>query len=598
MSANTTSPEIEYSKRLSERESAVRRLYRRHIWLGNVRVAVFIAIAILWWKASTKGSPYFYWLAAAVLAFIGLIIVHRRTVRALETAKRASAFYKRGLARIEDRWSGAGDAGEQFRDAGHLYAEDLDILGEGSLFQLLCCARTRMGEQALAQWLLAPATQPVILERQAAVRELRDKLDFRERLAVVGESDKIKADPAKLRQWADQEVELDSRRWGPFAITAAVLTTAALIYGFITLWFAPLLALASINFTLLYLLRHKLGRMFAGLDEASSNLNALAEILRCIETEKFETPLLRSLQIQLVSNGYFSSECIGKLSTLCDYAESRHNMFVRLLEFIVVYFIHVALLLQSWRIRWGTNVHAWLNTVAEFEALASLSACAFEHPLDPFPEFTIPESTAHFAGDSLGHPLLPDKICIRNTVKLDKDNPVLMVSGSNMSGKSTLLRVVGINTVLAMAGAPVRAAALRLSPLHLGTSMRLSDSLQKGVSHFYAEINRIRDVVELSRCGPLLFLFDEVFQGTNSHDRRAGTEGILRTLLEQGAIGMLTTHDLALTSIADVFPGRIRNVHFQEKLDSGKLSFDYCLREGVVTTSNGVELMKSIGLNV
>ncbi len=273
-------------------------------------------------------------------------------------------------------------------------------------------------------------------------------------------------------------------------------------------------------------------------------------------------------------------------------------MIVKLLEFIVLYSVHIAFLLQSWRTRYGRNIQAWLDTVAELEALVSLGAYAYEHPEDPFPEFTDSKDSSCFYGENLGHPLLPRAACVRNSVALDRDNPVLMVSGSNMSGKSTLLRTVGINTVLAMMGAPVRAERIVLSPLRLGTSMRLSDSLHKGVSHFYAEIQRIRDVVNLARSGPLLFLFDEVLQGTNSHDRRVGAEGILRTLLNQGALGMITTHDLALTSIAEVFPERIRNVHFQERLDAGKLSFDYCLREGVVTTSNGVALMKSIGLEV
>jgi len=175
---------------------------------------------------------------------------------------------------------------------------------------------------------------------------------------------------------------------------------------------------------------------------------------------------------------------------------------------------------------------------------------------------------------------------------------VLLVSGSNMSGKSTLLRVVGTNAVLAMMGAPVRAQRLRLSPFDVGAAMRISDSLQKGVSHFYAEISRIRQVVDLSSRKQVLFLFDEILQGTNSQDRRVGAEGILRALIAHGAIGLVTTHDLALTALAEVFPDRVRNVHFQEKLESGKLDFDYRLREGVVTTSNGIELMKSIGLDM
>jgi len=595
---NENAPEFEYSKRLSERESAVKRLQQKHIWLGNVRIAVFVAIAILWWKAGTKGSPYFYWLAASILIFIGLMVVHRRILGARQAAQRAAAFYQRGLARIEDRWAGSGDTGDRFRNPGHVYAEDLDILGEGSLFQLLCSARTRMGEEALAHWLLTPSKLADILQRQAAVQELKDKLELREYLAVAGEADKIKADPVKLAAWANQKTELDSRRWWPPAIAMAALTTSALVYGFITLWFAPFLVLVTINFALLYLLRHKLALMFAGLDDASSHLSALAAILQRIETERFESPLLQSLQAQLSSDGHSSSEGIRRLSTLWDYEESRHNMFVKLLDFIVLYSIHVAFLLHAWRKKYSRSIQAWLSTIAEIEALVSLSAYAYEHPADPFPEFTSPGDSPRLVGESLGHPLLPGAACIRNSVTLEKDNPVLMVSGSNMSGKSTLLRTVGINTVLALMGAPVRAGRLHLSPLRLGTCIRISDSLRNGVSHFYAEIQRIRDVVDLSRSGPLLFLFDEVLQGTNSHDRRVGAEAILRTLLNQGALGMATTHDLALTAIAEVFPGRIRNVHFQEKLDAGKLSFDYCLREGVVTTSNGIELMKSIGLEV
>ncbi len=570
----------------------------RHTWLGNLRVVVFAVIVFFWWKEATRGGSYLFWLIASLVIFIGLVLVHRQIVRALQTAKRAVALYLRGQARIQDRWFGQGDTGESFRIPGHVYAEDVDILGTDSLFQLLCSARTQMGEATLAQWLLEPASLPAILQRQAAVRELKDKLDFREYLAVAGETDKIKADRGKLIRWASQEATTASRLWWPLIIIMAVITTAMLIWGIIRLWLTPFLFLALVNGVVIYLLRNRLAKAFEGLDDASSHLSALAEILGRIETEKFESPLLQSLQAQLFSHGHASSEGIRRLATLWDYEESRHNMIVKLLEFIVLYSVHIAFLLQGWRIRYGRNIQAWLDTVAELEALASLGAYAYEHPEDPFPEFADSKDSPCFQGENLGHPLLPGAACIRNSVALDRDNPVLMVSGSNMSGKSTLLRTVGMNTVLAMIGAPVRAERLVLSPLRLGTSMRLSDSLHKGVSHFYAEIQRIRDVVNLARCGPLLFLFDEVLQGTNSHDRRVGAEGILRTLLNQGALGMITTHDLALTSIAEVFPERIRNVHFQERLDAGKLSFDYCLREGVVTTSNGVELMKSIGLEV
>ena len=308
--------------------------------------------------------------------------------------------------------------------------------------------------------------------------------------------------------------------------------------------------------------------------------------------------MLQQLQARLLTHGLPPSVCIGRLDTLADLDDSRHNWFVRIFDIPLLYSMQIAFALERWRRTYGSGIAAWLDVVGEIETLASIAAYAYEHPQDPFPEFAPPESEICFHGDALGHPLLPADKCVRNDVRLGGNSQVLLVSGSNMSGKSTYLRVVGINAVLAMMGAPVRATRLRLSRIAVGASMRVSDSLQKGISHFYAEIKRLRQVVDLSSTQPSLFLLDEVLQGTNSHDRRVGTEGVLRTLVGNGAIGLVTTHDLALTSLEQVFPLHVRNVHFQERFEDDRLSFDYCLRPGVVTTSNGIELMKSIGLDV
>ena len=235
--------------------------------------------------------------------------------------------------------------------------------------------------------------------------------------------------------------------------------------------------------------------------------------------------------------------------------------------------------------------------MGEFEALSSLASFSFEHPKDPFPE--IVEGKVCFEGLGLGHPLLPESDCVRNDVRLDRERQVLLVSGSNMSGKSTLLRTVGTNAILAMAGAPVRAESLRLSPLNVGASIRVTDSLESGVSRFYAEITRIRRLMDMtSGDSTLLFLLDELLHGTNSHDRRIGAEAIVRRLVEKGAIGMVTTHDLAIANIEDDLKPRVANVHLQDHLENGKMKFDYKLRPGVVEHSNAIELMRSIGLEV
>jgi DNA mismatch repair ATPase MutS len=257
----------------------------------------------------------------------------------------------------------------------------------------------------------------------------------------------------------------------------------------------------------------------------------------------------------------------------------------------------LALAIERWKRRNGAHVRGWLATVADFEAFAALSAYRYEHPGDPFP--TIVAGDAMFDGIGLGHPLLPAEQMVRNDVHLAGDTRLLVVSGSNMSGKSTLLRTVGINAILAMAGAPVRVTSLRISPLVVGATLRIQDSLQEGRSRFYAEILRIRELADLAAGPtPLLFLLDELLQGTNSHDRLVGSAGILRSLLDRGAIGLVTTHDLALTAIADELAPRAGNVHFEDSFDDREIRFDYHVKPGPVLRSNALALMRAVGLDV
>ena len=589
------SHKTEYSDRMRERQTSATQLQRKHLWLGNVRIAIFVVIFIQCWITGKTGSPSLYWLLIPIALFVVLVVAHRRVVTALNMAKRAVSVYSRGLARMEDRWAGSGETGEEFKDPLHPYAEDLDILGEGSLFQLLSTARTNMGKQCLARWLLTHAEVQKIQERQAAVAELKLRLDFREELAVTGESERIAAKPEALIAWAREESGLNDGRW--WAAGLAVFSIAALVFGFMVMW-TPFIISLLINGIITSRARHRLEKIFASVGDTHKDLDSLALLLQRIEVEKFDSPMLQQLQARLLTHGQPPSACIARLDTLADLDDSRHNWFVRIFDIPLLYSMQIAFALERWRRTYGSGIEAWLDVVGEIEAFTSIAAYAYEHPLDPFPEFAQPADQICFHGDALGHPLLPADKCVRNDVRLGGTSQVLLVSGSNMSGKSTYLRVIGINAVLAMMGAPVRATRLRLSHVAVGASMRVSDSLQKGISHFYAEIKRLRQVVDLSSTQPALFLLDEVLQGTNSHDRRVGTEGVLRTLLRNGAIGLVTTHDLALTSLEQVFPEHVRNAHFQERFEDDRLSFDYCLRPGVVTTSNGIELMKSIGLDV
>ncbi|HEY8459716.1 MAG TPA: DNA mismatch repair protein MutS, partial [Blastocatellia bacterium] len=315
------------------------------------------------------------------------------------------------------------------------------------------------------------------------------------------------------------------------------------------------------------------------------------------EQERFEAPMLLRLRNELDADGKPPSRQIARLSRLIQILDSLKNQFFAPIAFVLLIPAQLALAIERWRQRAGAKIPQWLGAVAEIEALSSLAGYAYEHPRDPFPELV--DGEALFDGESLAHPLIAESRSVRNDVRLGAGPRALIVSGSNMSGKSTLMRTVGTNVVLALAGAPVRATRLRLSPLAIGASIHILDSLQTGASRFYAEITRLRQIVELTKGDlPLLFLLDEILSGTNSHDRLIGAEAVVRGLVERGAIGVVTTHDLALTRIVETLNGRAANVHFEDRLENGKMLFDYKMRPGVVRRSNALELMRSVGLQV
>jgi len=590
-------PAEEYGERRRAREAEVARLEKIHIRLGNVRLFLAASVLILGWLSLRSHLLSLWWLLAPLAGFVGIAFWHSRVLRQRELAQRAVAFYDRGLARIEDRWVGTGETGERFSDPHHVYAADLDLFGNASLFQLLSAARTRMGEDTLARWLLAPAKVDEIRKRHAAIGEVRNELELREDLAVMGQDVRVGVHPEALTAWAESPNQMGPR----WLVWLSPLLGAAAIMGAISwaVWdvATPLVAVIVIEAALTWGLRKRLDAVLHGTEQAFRDLDLLSGVLGRIEAHSFREAGLQELQGGLLSSGVTAFHALKRLRTLVDLVNSRHNFFVRLIDAPLMYSVQVAFAAERWRRAHGGAVRSWIAAVGRMEALLSLAAYSFEHPGDPFPEFIA--GVAAFEGDELGHPLLASGLCVRNDVVVAGEARVLLVSGSNMSGKSTLLRAVGINTVLAMAGGPVRARRLRLTPLRVGASIRINDSLQEGSSRFYAEITRLRQILDFARREPsLLFLLDELLQGTNSKDRRIGGEGIVRALVDHGAIGLVSTHDLALTDIGGALHGHLRNVHFEDELANGRMTFDYKLRDGVVTKSNGLELMRSIGLDV
>jgi MutS domain V len=594
-------PHAEYSQRLQARVQTVAAKEAQHRRIGNAKLAIVVATFVLLWLSLKNEVITTYWLAVPIALYAGLSVAHEFVLRALAHARTAIAFYQRGLARLEDRWAGTGASGERFRNPRHVYADDLDLFGTGCLFELLSSARLPMGEERLAQWLTAASPVPALLERQKLLSELRERLDLREELALLGEDLKVRLDPRSLETWAEAPTLLPAGPWRIVAALLAISAAATTIYLLATLRLWPLAIVFALEVVMLLWLRQRAEKVVSTLACNAEGLGLFADILRRLEREPFASPRLQNFALELKAGRQTASQSVKQLANIVYWIDAHEDLLGRLLELPMLYTVQCAFAAEAWRRRHGSRLRAWVDIAAEMEALLSLAGYSYEHPEDPFPEFAaeLPNEAAIFIGEELGHPLIPSAECVRNSVKLDAQTRVLLVSGSNMSGKSTYLRVAGINALLALAGAPIRGKSLRMTPVLLGTSIRRVDSLQEHRSSFFTEILRIREVFELTEGSQrVLFLFDELLEGTNSHDRRIGAEGLLRALLERGALGIATTHDLALTDIAQMLPGAVNNVHFQDYVEEGKMRFDHKLRDGVVARSNALELMRLIGLRV
>jgi hypothetical protein len=590
-------PKIEYTDRIKQRRAAAVRYESWHHRIGNTRLATFLAAALMAWIAFRAQLFSPWWLLIPACVFFVLIVWHSRILQQLQQYKRSIEFYENGIARLDERWEDIGERGDRFEDASHPYAQDLDLFGKGSLFQLLCAARTHGGEEKLASWLKSSAQPEEIRSRQGAVEELRSRLDLREDLAVIGVDVSAGVEPDPLLKWAQNSSVFNSMFLRIFAGLITLVTIISILNWVLTgqhLWFFAMLLLEAI---FCFRQRRSIGPVVQGAENACRDLLLLSLVLARLEREQFKTDHLRKLRTALDREGVSSSRLIARLNYLIVLLDSRRNQFFAPIAFILLWETHLAFFVEDWRAKHGHAIAGWLEATAEIEALSSLAGYAFEHPDDPFPELS--EQSPCFAGQGLGHPLLPQSKCVRNDVGLTGEARVLVVSGSNMSGKSTLLRTVGINTVLALAGAPVRAQRLKISPLTLGASIRIMDSLHQGTSRFYAEITRLKQIVTLTEGPiPLMFLLDELLHGTNSHDRRIGAEAVIKGLVRQGAIGLLTTHDLALAHIVDALAPHAANVHFEDHIEDGRIAFDYHIHPGIVKKSNALELMRSIGLEV
>ncbi|HET9934192.1 MAG TPA: DNA mismatch repair protein MutS, partial [Polyangiaceae bacterium] len=550
-----------YASRIAKFQAEVEQLGQRSRLISNLRGLCFGSALILGIAAAAGGKPGVTGPVSLVLlfAFIGLVMFHAKVIEALDLAERWVDVNRDATHRLEHDWPSVLDNGEGLAPKDHLYAGDLDLFGRGSLFQRISVARTRFGRERLAELLLTAADPSEISRRQAAVRALVPELELRQRfeahaLGVTGTQRprdgrsrvRVAPNPGPLLTWAESEPSLlrdPISVWGARLLPPiTLLSVAATLYLHVSAAFFA----GALLLQLLVIVRsqRETTRVFSAVSSTEGAFLRYGALLETIEQFSSEVPLLRELRNRLSTGAGAPSVAMARFRSIVGWFDLRHNAVYPVVNLFTLWDLHCTLALERWQQRAGKHLRDWFDVIGWFEALSSLASFAADEPNVTFPELS---DAVCFEADSLSHPLLRASSRVANSVSLQHAGSALLVTGSNMSGKSTLLRAVGLAAVLAQAGAPVTARRLKLSRLAVATSIQVADSLEQGVSHFYAEITKLRRVVDAATsAGPVLFLLDEILHGTNSRERQLGARWVLAELIKKGSIGAISTHDQEL----------------------------------------------------
>ena len=604
---------------------------------GRLRLTVFTAaVAGVWWMVAS-GRPTAAWLYLAVSAalFAILVVWQRAARRRKRRAELMADFNREGIARVERRWKDLRPVPDLAGPGEHDYAVDLNLYGDVSLLHLAGVCGTGPGWATLRAWLLGRADPETVALRQEAVREMAGALDFRDRLAAEGRLSAVSAigggsdtPTERFLRWAEGDPWLPGHFWLRVAsfVLPPVNLAAITLYSLDVVPTPALVWPLAVSALVLAPWRKAIHRVFAEADDGESGVRRYGPLLGHLRGAALESRYAAAIRERIGAGTHAAPEETSTLRRLLDMADVRRSPLFHIPLAVVLHWdVHVLAALERWKARSGSRVRDWVRTVGEAEALAALAALAADHPDWPMPVLDSGAPTLRAGG--LGHPLLAAEACVRNDVEIGPAGSFLLVTGSNMSGKSTLLRAVGLNAVLAQAGGPVCAEELTMPPLRVVTSMRVEDSLADGVSYFMSGLKRLKQVVDAAEAAALpsqsaidmvppsegasqsaidsppgpnprtLYLLDEILQGTNSTERRIAARAVLRRLLDTGAIGAVTTHDLTLAD-ADDLVARAVAVHFTESVDEGdeELTFDYRLREGIATSTNALRLLELVGL--
>ncbi len=590
-----------YKQRLTSLQIELNLLIKKKSTLAWFRFAAITGIAAAWFFLIPFGLWY-----VLIPGFLLLVLFTRLVLADLKN-RSAIEHYKILIKINEDELKALSHnyyhfaGGHEFIPKEHFYANDLDIFGHASLYQYINRTCSEMGNCTLANWLLNPAKPKTILQRQEAVKELVLQTTWRQQLQAFGAAEKIqKKTQNRLQDWfAEDNRFINNKFWlliryliPAVTLTVIVLNITDVVGDYIRNYCLLVSALIA------FYISKKVTPLHNQVSKMSGELEVLSDSIQLIEQSDFTSTLLQDLQKQFKQQHEKASSQINQLKKILERLDLRFNFVVFIpLNILLLWDLQQAVALEKWKQRNHIHVITWFIALGEFEALNSLSTLSFNHPNWCFP--LLKEEHFFIEGKDIGHPLISADKCVNNPLLIDKSGELTLVTGSNMAGKSTYLRSIGINTVLAMAGAPVCAKYFCLSPVQIISSMRIADNLEESTSTFYAELKKLKTIIDKVNNNEKVFiLLDEILRGTNSVDRHTGSAALIKQMIKHNAACIIATHDLELAKMKTEYPGNILNYHFDVQVSNDELYFDYRLKEGICTSLNASILMKKIGIEL
>jgi len=589
-----------YNKRIVQLEEDLSKLISKKSVLGWIRLLAMILLA---------GSIYFsviqslFFIIAAVLllvAFVKIVFLDIDNNKAINHQRLSIEINRNELQYLNGNYYHFED-GAVYNPHEHYYANDLDIFGKASLYQYINRTTSDMGGECIAGWLLNPGSKETIYKRQEANKELSSKYSFRQSLQAFGKEQKITRDTFnRLSEWLKEgNLFLGKRLWQVTSIVVPIVMIAIVILNIVDLVPDQVRNIALVVSGLLaWSIAKKITAVHAKVSRITEELDSLADAIKLIEETSFTCPYLIKLQTAFKQNNTAASREMRGLKNIVQKLDWRLNPIVFIpLVLLTQWDLQQVLLLEKWKRKNAINIINWFQTLGEFEAISSFATLHFNHPGWSFPVFK--EEHFYIDGQEIGHPLINSAKRVNNSVNIENKGRVMIVTGSNMAGKSTYLRSIGINTILAMAGSVVCATAFTLSPVQLLTSMRIADNLEESTSTFYAELKKLKTVIDKVNNNEKVFiLLDEILRGTNSYDRHTGAVALTKQLIKQNAAAIIATHDVELAKLKEEYPNNILNYHFDVQVNKQELYFDYRLKEGICTSLNASILMKKIGIEL